>query len=300
MLIFTQEGDFSKDLRFTEWDIGFVGSALDDRGEGAIDFLRDNCEKLIEVNYDPVEMELAIGEKSYIVDDLDTYFETIGNKRVVIESTTLNFSEILLLLSGIKSVVGHATVLYIEPKSYERKRTVTFVEKRQFELSGETPVYKPIPGFAGLLNEDIVQKVVFMTGYESERIDRAFEENSIVPQNSSLLFGVPAFKAGWEMNAFANNVRAIKDLSIEGEIYFAGANNTCAVYDVIDTVYNSLDETEELYLAPVGTKPAGIATAIFAIGHPDVSILYDHPVKKEKRTSEIAKWHLLDITLDHE
>ena len=120
MLIFTQEGDCSKDLKFTKWDIGFVGSALDDRGEGAIEFLRDNCEKLIEVNYDPVEMELSIGEKSYIVDDLETYFETIGKKKVVIESTTLNFSEILLLLPGIKSAVGHATVLYVEPKNYER------------------------------------------------------------------------------------------------------------------------------------------------------------------------------------
>lgn len=138
-----------------------------------------------------------------------------------------------------------------------------------------------------------------MTGYESERIDRAMEENMITPRNCSLLFGVPAFQAGWEMNSFANNVRVIRDLRLEGGIFFASANNPCAVYDTIQNIYDSLLESEELYLVPVGTKPAGIATAIFAVQNPKVSILYDHPKKKLKRTKEIEKWHLYDVVIDY-
>ena len=154
MKITIQEGFNKEELQFAKWDFGFMGKALDDRGESALEFTKNNCTKALLVDYNPDEMEICIDQKKYIVDYLDDYFKLLKGKNILIESTTLNFSEILLLLAGAKNICSKITILYLEPKSYERKRTSTLVDRRQFELSGETPVYKPIPGFAGLLNQD--------------------------------------------------------------------------------------------------------------------------------------------------
>jgi hypothetical protein len=47
-----------------------------------------------------------------------------------------------------------------------------------------------------------------------------------------------------------------------------------------------------MFIAPIGTKPCGVATAVFASLYPAESgILYDHPKKKTKRSFGVHVWH---------
>jgi hypothetical protein len=289
-----EQKDKSK-LIFKKWDYAFTGLAIDDRGEEANDFIINNSTEVIEVKYEANEMVLKIKEKLINIDDLYEEFKFVENKRILIEATSLTFAEILLIINEVEDKNCELSILYLEPVSYSKKRTELIVHRREYELTGENLGFIPIPGFINALSEDKNNKVVFIAGYESERIDRGIEENTINTGNCSLIFGVPAFQTGWEMNSFANNIAVIKEQRLSGGVHFASANNPGATYNLLNDIYKSLQDKEELYIAPVGPKPGGIATALFVVKNKGVNILYDHPTKKKTRTNEVGKWHLYDI-----
>lgn len=290
-----QEEEDNSKLIFHKWDISFVGKPLDDRGDEANSFIETNSGKVIEVKYDEFEMTLLIDGKSTLIDDLFQEFSFIENKKILIEATTMSFAEMLLILKQSKLYNCSISILYLEPKSYSQLRTPLIIHRREFELSHETPGFFPIPGFVKSYSDDIIKRTIFIAGYESERIDRAIEANSIPSNNCALIFGVPAFQAGWEMNSFANNISVIKEQRLIGDPYFSSANNPGATYDILEEVYKSLDSGEVMFIAPLGPKPGGIATALFLVENEDVSVFYDHPKKTPTRSKEVNKWHLYDI-----
>jgi hypothetical protein len=167
------------------------------------------------------------------------------------------------------------------------------LNKRDFELSQEVPGYKPIPGATRILSDRIGQRTVFFLGYEERRLDRALEDNQMVqPANCSVVFGVPAFKPGWEMDAFANNIRIIGERRLRGGIQFCGAENPAAAFGVLERIRQGLNAKETLFVGPIGTKPMGIGAALFATIYPHVGIFYDHPRRSKWRSNSVAKWHL--------
>lgn len=295
MKLVMQEKDVKEHLKYEKWDFGFFGLPIDDRGNEANQFIKDNCANLISLSYDSDEMTLKLDDVDCLIDELDDKFKFIENRKVLIEATTLTFAEILLTIKQAKIHNCYLTVLYLEPVSYSKKRTEFRVHKREFELSDNTPGYKPIPGFINSYLGNKTTKTIFIAGYESERINRGIEENSILTSQCSLVFGVPAFQVGWEMNSFANNIRVMKEQRISGDVYYSSANNPGSTYDVLENIYNSLNQTEELFVAPVGPKPAGIAVALFIVENDNVSVYYDHPTKKATRTVEVKKWHLYEV-----
>ena len=137
--------------------------------------------------------------------------------------------------------------------------------------------------------------VVFL-GYEEARLRRAFEELQMVSAaKTSITVGVPAFKAGWEMDAMANNITVIREHNIRGGVHYCGAENPVAVFELLSEVYRGLDNGERLVLAPIGTKPHGIGAALFAAERRDVGIIYDHPQRTKNRSSDIGHWHLYTV-----
>jgi hypothetical protein len=53
---------------------------------------------------------------------------------------------------------------------------------------------------------------VFFLGYEEHRFGVALEDfhRTLRPEDCSIVFGVPAFQPGWEMNSLTNNLRIIR------------------------------------------------------------------------------------------
>ncbi len=288
-------------LDYSDWDIAFVGNAINKRGNEGLEFIKEKSSQVIIIEYIPSIFKMKFGEDEFFVDDINKLLESHIGKNILIDSTTLNFAEILIIMQALKDLcISNFSILYIEPKNYNIKDKVAdILHQRDFELSESIVGYEAIPGHALLLTSEVTQKVVFLCGYESERIDRALEDSDIQGSNCSCIFGIPAYIPGWEMNSFDNNITVIKEKGISGGINFCGATNPLAIYKTLDNIYAGLENDDEMFIVPLATKPMNIGACLFLLSKPKekVAVLYDHPKEIKDKAIEISKWHLFDITL---
>lgn len=292
-----QQSKTDSELTFNKWDVGIIGKSLDDRGGAAIDFVKKNTSKTLYINFIHEEFKIKIDANEYDIDDSENAFNELAGKNVIIESTTVGFVEILLICDALKMAnVKKVSFVYVEPQEYKRPRKTQVLHRREFDLSGEVPGYLAIPGYSLILLNDVNQKVIFFTGYESSRLEKALEDHPwIRSKNAALVFGVPAFNPGWEMNSFANNINIIKERNLSGGINFGGAANPLAAYNILKNYHKGLEEGEQMFVVPIGTKPQGIGAALFVIENDGIGVLYDHPIKEKGRTGDIASWHLFNV-----
>ncbi len=300
MKIIMQEGKTDSQLTFSRWDVAIVGKPVDDRGEAAIDFLKKNTDELFFIDYDSKEFRLDIDGTSTNAEEVASFLAEFPNKSVALETSTLGFVEILLCCRELKNLgIRDLEFLYVEPRSYHSPRRPQLLHKRDFELSDEVRGYRAIPGATVMLSDRDKQKGVFFLGYEESRFDMVLEDYQMIrPSDCIVVFGVPAFQPGWEMDSFANNIRVIRQRNIEGGVFFCGAENPASAVDLLNILYGGLDQDEMLFIAPIGTKPNGIGVALFASTHDNIGILYDHPKRSQGRSNQVSRWHLFSVTFD--
>ena len=204
-----QEAHAHGDLTYASWDIGFVGKTVDDRGHIAADFVTQHASAVYSVLYDPEDFSLEINNVKLQEHEVEGALRDCHSKSVLIETTTVGFVELFLLNRGLINVGKRdLSFLYVEPQEYAHSRRTPLTQRRDFELSSEVPGYRGIHGAAMIMSDFENQRAVFFLGYEERRLDRALEDFQMLkPDNCIVVFGVPAFQAGWEMNAFANNIR---------------------------------------------------------------------------------------------
>jgi hypothetical protein len=292
-----REDDSSSQLSLQRRDVGVVGQPVDDRGKAAIAFLRTQAEVVISLDYHVDEFQIEIDGIRCDADAIDDYFNQLHGKSIILEATTLGFAEIFLTCRALRES-GFPTVslLYVEPHQYSNPRRSQLLHRRDFELSDQVPGYKPIPGSTFMLSDRSSQRGVFLLGYEEQRLDRAFEDFQMIRSTKcSIVFGVPAFKPGWEMDAFANNIRVIRERNIRGGVHFWGAESPAATVEVLNEIHLELADNERLFLVPIGTKPMGIGAALFAAAHSNIGILYDHPRRRVGRSTATGRWHLFEV-----
>ena len=298
MKIQMQYSDTSDGLSYKQWDIGITGFPVDKRGESSYKFSENNSSEIFTFKYVPGKFNIEINKCIYNIDEIQSVLSNISCKNILIDSNNLGVAEILMLLQLFKDTkVSNLDILYIEPAGYKRKYNCTeILHLRDFELS-ESYGFEAIPGHALIINKEVTQKIIFLCGYEAERIERALEDLEIFGQYCSCIFGVPAFCPGWEMDSFDNNINVIKDRKISGGIHFCGATNPLAVYQELNDIYKSLDRDEQMFVVPMATKPMNIGASLFLIDKPKdkVAILYDHPCEIAGRTENISKWHLFKV-----
>jgi hypothetical protein len=304
MKLLMQEAENSADLTLRRWDLGIVGEAIDDRGRAAIDLISKVTNETLVAAYDPDKFSIVVNGKIVNAEALDGELQPFQGKSIILESTTLGFVELFLTCRAAKALsLPQITFLYVEPGGYSKGDSVRtsntrrslILHKRDFELSDEVPGYRAIPGATLMLSDKFPQRSVFFLGYEARRLHRALEVYPMLrPESCSVVFGVPAFRPGWEMDAFANNVRIMKERNISGGVYFCGAENPASALQVLESIHGELGEREKLFIAPIGTKPTGIGTALFAATHSNIGILYDHPKRRRDRSSDVGGWHLYE------
>jgi hypothetical protein len=289
-------------LSHTQWDIAFIGKPIDERGGKAVEYISKNSNEINYFEYIPKEFKIKLVETLYDKDDIQSCLNGIQDKKILIDATTLDFAEILILTQTLKNMgTTNVSIFYVEPVNYKRKnKSIDILHKRDFELSESIIGYEAIPGHALLVTNEISQKVVFLCGFEAERIDRVIEDSQIIGTNCSCIFGVPAYLSGWEMDSFDNNISVIKERKITGGINFCGATNPLAVYQTLEEKFMGLEEEEQLFVVPLATKPMNIGACLFLLDKPKdrVAVLYDHPSEIPGKAIEISNWHLFNITLN--
>ncbi|WP_421895134.1 hypothetical protein [Marinoscillum sp.] len=295
MQITIQKGKSSSGIELQDYDYGFFGEVLDDRGAMAVKTLKEKCNAVVKVSYEPEDFKVSFDDQTVDIDDIEELTNGYFDKNCLLDATTLGFVEILVLSKSLIPKRG-LDYLYIEPGEYFRPEHTNILHKRDFELSGEIKGFKAIPGFSALITDDIDHKVVFILGFESSRVEKAFEDHQMInKKDCDLIFGFPAFNPGWEMNSFANHIDLIQQYSIQGDIKFGAATDPLATYSIIKKIDDSLETDKQLFISPLGTKPMAIGCALFVSENPDTAILYDHPQKKPGRSTDTNIWHLYKI-----
>ena len=297
MNVYEWKGANAAEVQFGHWDVALVGEALDQRGQLAVSEARKRCRRVCRLRYRPDELKVDFNEISCDVDDVVHQLAEFSDSRILLEATTLGFAEVLLSCTALcRTGISKFDICYIEPGEYRRSRGAHLLSRRDFELSGEVKGYRAIPGNAILLLDGSPQKGVFFLGYEGSRLRRTFEELEMIDRRQvSLVFGVPAFQPGWEMDSIANNIALVGENQVELEPYFCAADSPGAAVDLLQEIYVSLNENERMFIGPIGTKPHGIGTALFASHRTDIGIIYDHPERTQGRSQEVGSWHLYSV-----
>jgi len=246
---------------------------------------------LVEYDYDQMTVKVGVDEVS-----ADMAADLIGpyvrGRNVVLESTTLGFAELFLVIRSLVDLgVMSFLILYVEPDKYSRSKPGS----DSFAISELNAGYKPIPRSVVDLSGDDVEAGVFFLGYEPERLERAFEEYQMISSKDiKVVFGIPAFHPGWELNSIVPHLAGLEKCNIQ----YCSANDPSSAYDALEVTRVSLGAENKMFIAPIGTKPCGIAAALFASVHSSqVGLLYDHRKKREKRSSGVNVWHRYSIKI---
>lgn len=279
-------------------DVCYVGDVIDERGKVAVDLLKSRSQKICSSAYDPVEMMFQLEGKSFEADSLaaELTLPRSSDNAVVLEASTLGFPEIFLIVeAALRKGHGKFIFTYVEPSRYEASKG----EWSEFDLSEEILGFRPIPRAIINLASSDVSRGLFFVGYEPGRLDRAFEDHQMITASSAtVVFGLPAFSPGWELNAIVPHLEVVQARGLR-DLQFCPADNPSAAYDLVFDTMEALTSEERMFVAPIGPKPFGIGAAIAAALFPSrVGIIYDHPRRKKGRSNGVGSWHCYAVDVE--
>ncbi len=286
------------------WDLAFVGEELDERSKAAIALVNAAAKDVRQAEF-TVEQphRLRVGINLLAPKDLAKLLSKA--RSLVLETTTLGTVEVLQLLRAARAAgLDSVDCLYVEPKDYEKDTFLESSWSRDFSLSDSHRV-AGVPGFLPMQAQlaDRSVRLVAMLGYESSRLAGVFEQDpDMAAWRKYAVVGVPGYSPGWEQNALANNVDTL-DTHQFHPVRYCSASSVSGAYDLLTQIHaEGHDENPHTTVAPLGTKPHGIAAAIFLVDHSSyqqASLLYDHPNRSRGRSSKVRRWHLYRIDLTH-
>ncbi len=272
------------------------GQSVDERGRLALLCGGESCRR-IEVLYDSDRMTLALGGATINADTAVDLLKGFDVTNVVLEATTLGFAELFLVINSLIQLrTERIEIVYAEPASYNR----VYKGGDQFALSETTRGYQPIPHSIVDLTSDELESGVFFLGFEPERLDRALEEHQMISgKDIKVVFGIPAFHPGWELDAIIPHLPRLEQINLD--VDYCSANDPEAAFECLERTRHSLGIGKRMFVAPIGTKPCGIASALFASAYPDqVGLLFDHPRRRENRSAGAINWHRFSVRISEQ
>jgi hypothetical protein len=284
------------------WDTAFIGTPVDERSSEALKFLSNAAAKSQVAQYNTKNpRRLVIDNVATKHDDLEAMLA--NSSSLVLEATSLGTVELVFLLRAAKrAACASIDLLYVEPDAYERSLGIDLEWQRGFSLStnlimsGVPPFLSPNQG----LHPDFTIRFVAFFGFEGSRL-AALGQQAIdsTKWQKYAIVGVPGYTLGWDTNTLANNIQEISAQGIQS-IRYCSASSVSGALDVLEGIHNEGHaDLPHTIVAPLGTKPHGIATALFLALHPEsmqTSLMYDHPVRNLNRTSHVRRWHLFRVT----
>lgn len=294
----THTHDFSSEPSLIDgaFDLAIIGecSNLDARSKAATSFASKYSKVTFKLRFEFRGSEIFLDQEKVTFPRFQNIFK--GSESVIIEATSLSFSEILYAFAAATNAqVKRIRFLYIEPIEYRRGVLDRLSDHRDFVLS-QNRRYHGIHRFLTNLSEVPPGQAVFFLGYEGARLGQALEQEEVLQRwQKHVVFGVPAFESGWEIDAIANN---IDHLSTGDQVKYAAASSAFAAYHLLTDMRNNDKEGKSILVAPLGTKPHAIGSALFLVEHQEndqAILLYDHPERTEGRSRDIRRWHFYDV-----
>ena len=186
--------------------------------------------------------------------------------------------------------------VYVEPGDYRFSETPT--ESTIFDLSERVQGIEPLPGFASFVSSGLGATLfVPLLGFEGARF--AYTLEAVQPRREDIvpIVGVPGFRAEYPFYAYSGNRLKLAETRAWQNVRFAAANCPFSVYYVLEEI--AAHRTHgKMIVAPIGTKPHALGAILYYLDHPEsTEILYDHPVRKERRTEGTSRVCVYDLSL---
>lgn len=189
-------------------------------------------------------------------------------------------------------------VVYAEPADYRFHPAPR--PEEIFDLSEKINGIAPIPGFASLTDEPDEASAILvpLLGFEGARFSYILEQ--VQPQGDKVIpvIGAPGFRPEYPFHAYQGNQRPLSDTGSWKNVRYAIANCPFSVYYTLEDVAKEYADVR-MKIALIGTKPHALGAVLFSMsGYESVEIVYDHPIRKAKRTSGSARilvYHVSDF-----
>ncbi|NYF22626.1 hypothetical protein HDC36_004103 [Xanthomonas sp. JAI131] len=277
-----------------DFDIVFHGQAIDDRGDLSLRIAIASAPVSVSVSYDPHNFQISLNGTPLRVADLERLRESYLGRRVLLDATSLDAVEILILTRAFLHCDSPRELgyLYAEPEHYHPASDDISMDLF-FSFADQFIGLKPVPGFAPELRPDEPGRLVACLGFEPDRLDRILQDDDgNFIKHTTLIFGVPPYRTTWEMHALLPHARLINQ-NRDREVAFAGASNPKATFEQLSAAARAIDNSinERLLIAPLGSKPSSIGVALFACCRDDIRLKYDFPVRSRHQTSGVGAIH---------
>lgn len=225
-----------------------------------------------------------------------TLFERGTQAAIYLDITGLPHHVWAPLLRAIRARPEPSFVVYVEPGDYRFSESPTATTL--FDLSEKIEGISPLPGFATLANR-VDEECLFvpLLGFEGARL--AFMIENVQPKRANIrpVIGVPGFRPEYPFHAYTGNRLQLTETRAWQNVRFAPANCPFSLYHLLGALAEEPSATH-LKVAMIGTKPHALGAVLYYLDHPSsTELLYDHPIRKDKRTEGISRVCVYDLSL---
>lgn len=253
-----------------------VIQSLGSGGEQKYDELFDvnDGEKIHSKLYDEISC-LAALEERLNVDDRD-----ISNSKILLDISTMTKPYFFII---IKYLINEkkCTSLYLsytEPQLYYQPQDGGYFFTRGTSRSSDIPAYSG--------RKDVGKKtaLVVLLGFEGERsseVVRSVDPDITIPVN-----GFPAYRPEFKDVSMLQNEEILKEPETFSKLRYAPAKDPFETKIVLEEIYTDYHNNYNICISPLGTKPMALGACLFALEHPDVSVIYPYPYKYNFKSSE--------------
>lgn len=230
-------------------------------------------------------------ETRYSLTDLPALRELFRSPNVYVDITGLTHGAWAALLRASMDYVESIAFIYTEPGAYKEHESPS--SSSLFDLTAAFGGVAPLPGMANLSGPEKHAKSLLVTflGFESARAKHIAFDFDPQPQIMPVV-GLPGFRADYPQITISTNNDFLDETRAYRHVRYARASCPFDAYSVLSEIHRD-NPGCYLYIAPTGTKPHALGAVWYALDHSrDTEIIYDHPVRKGKRTSGVGPTHI--------
>ena len=240
------------------------------------------------------DKEIRIALRSQI--QLKSLLSQLNGKTLYIDITGLSHHIWAPIIRTCKLNKIQTKVVYVEPGDYRFSANPT--EGEIFDLSERISGISPLPGFATLSRFDDEQAILVpLLGFEGARLSYMLENVQPRRENVWPIVGVPGFRIEYPFFAYLGNRIQLIETHSWHNIHYVRANCPFSLYYKLIEIQR-LFPKKLLKIAPIGTKPHALGAVLFFLDNQEsVELVYDHPIRKAKRTEGTSRVCVYNLNL---
>ena len=184
--------------------------------------------------------------------------------------------------------------IYVEPKAYTYNPNPKPGEF--FDLSEKFHGFSPLPTFAHLIATRAEEAILIpLLGFEGVRFRHLIERIEPSERDIWPVIGVPGFEIEYPFHTFEGNATVLSLTKSWRRVTFVDAACPFSLFFHLAR-FHQKNVGKHIQIATIGTKPHALGAMMYALKNKNVELLYDHPVRRQGRTTGMSRCHLYRVS----